>query len=464
MPAYKEGVWDGIVRLNKGNCVPTGLFEQIRHEITNETGLRFVYESRIRAVQFDEDEGSSRDFQNQALEETIKRARRGAGSIVRMMTGTGKTYFMGHYFKRLRGRGVFIVDREDLARQSVKDMESVLGEEVGMIGGGVFNPKRITVAIINTLQLNRKDPAVLKVVQGVDTLAIDELHVMFNDRTWEVIAAYHPLVCVGLTATLDLEEPHLRLPAYALCGGLAYDYSYQQAVQEGYLTPGIVYGLDFERSIDGADFLETENSLELHKDIYENMIVRDEGRNDYIAELAEALWRYGHTVVILGLREEHLDELQARFRNVQAWTFSGATEKSTRRAILAGLKNGTLRLVVASVGTFSRGISVDPLDVIIDASSGNNPPESVQRAGRGARLCEGKKRFAFVDVGDKQPRGEKNRFAEATRARRKALERKGYPLSKVSAAGVEAKILAARIHADLIADRAVSVTGALRDG
>lgn len=455
MPKVKSGLWDGLIRLHTGGRVPTGLLAEVYKDIERETDGRFVFENRIVAPQFyTADAVSDRAYQNEALDVMIKKASRGRGCLCRLMTGTGKTYLAGHFFRRLVGRGVFVSDREDLARQSILDLEKVLGEPVGLIGAGEFNPQRITVAIVNTLQLRKGDERMQQALGGADAFIIDEVHAALNDRTWEVIGGYLPKVCIGLTATLDLANASVRYPAYSLCGGLAYDYDYTSGLRDKSITEGIVYAVDFTRELSVDQFSsgregEELNTLAVHKDIYENAVVNHEERNAWVAALATRLWHLGNTVLVLGLRAAHIDDIRSRMATAGAVAFHGGVDKGSRKAIVEGMRRGSVRLVVASVGTFSRGISVDPLNVIIDVSQTKDPGESVQRAGRGGRIHPGKLRFAYIDLGDKAPRGKTNFFAEATRGRRKGLQAAGYQIRPLGMKSRSPEDIADSIHLDI---------------
>lgn len=72
--------------------------------------------------------------------------------------------------------------------------------------------------------------------------------------------------------------------------------------------------------------------------------------------------------------------------------------------------------------------------MIIDAANMPSPEDAKQKYGRGVRLCNKKDGLVYIDIGFKNPEGinkksySYNRFAKATRIRRRALMQLGIPV------------------------------------
>src|SRR5438105_1362935 len=89
-----------------------------------------------------------RPYQKEAVEAMIKASSN--GGLILAATGVGKTFLAAEYMRRLDGMSVFIVDELALLEQSRRALEAALGEKVGVVGRSEFDPRRVTVATVQT--------------------------------------------------------------------------------------------------------------------------------------------------------------------------------------------------------------------------------------------------------------------------------------------------------------------------
>src|SRR6266566_5086544 len=193
--------WDGFIHLLRYDSVGTGIFLALREKLEAEAGIKFLVEDERKPPelkQYDLPE-KARDYQQQCFQEMLKASK--TGGLILQATGSGKTLQSGLYFKALVGAGVFFVDELTLLDQAQKELEAVLGEPVGNIGNQKFNPKRITVATIQTVHLHRFDRGFLPWIKTLQAMFIDEIHLALNRRNFQTVAAIKPPVIFGLTAT-----------------------------------------------------------------------------------------------------------------------------------------------------------------------------------------------------------------------------------------------------------------------
>jgi len=248
--AYRMGSWDGKANLMRAGGVSTGLYLEMRAELTA-AGWKFDEEdirrrpTRHRKVP----DPNARPYQTKAVEAMVKASN--TGGVVLVATGAGKTRLTGDLFRQLAGRSLFIVDELTLLEQARGELAAATGEEVGIVGRGEFRPKRITAATIQTLHRHRDDPAFVKWFREVDVIVIDELHLALAKRNLDVVKLAQPLASFGLTATIEWEKPHVRMPAAALCGPIIFRYQMATGVKEGYLSEGVALCVKFEDPLRG---------------------------------------------------------------------------------------------------------------------------------------------------------------------------------------------------------------------
>jgi superfamily II DNA or RNA helicase len=85
--------------------------------------------------------------------------------------------------------------------------------------------------------------------------------------------------------------------------------------------------------------------------------------------------------------------------------------------------------VIIASKVFKKGISINRLDLIIDAAGRKNREDAVQKFGRGVRRHKHKRGLIYLDISDTdyrdKERDEKNPLAKAARRRKKALKAAG---------------------------------------
>jgi superfamily II DNA or RNA helicase len=427
-PKFRLGMWDGWINLLKRNACSAGLFLEQRATIEKELGVRFIVHDERRAPAFLSDRrkvnADMRDYLEESLAEMI--AASGTGGIVLNATGTGKTVLAAMYFAALKGNGCFIVDELTLLDQSRKELARVLGEPIGQVGGQQFIPRRITVATVQTMHLHRMDPRFQHWASALDTIIIDELHLALNRRNIETVAEISPRAVFGLTATLQLNKPHIRMRAAALVGPVIYHYSITQGVKERYLSAGLVVSLRMYRA--GRNGTDYQNQ-------YYEMITANVERNQCIADLARFAIQRGKHVIILVERVLHLRKLSRMLADIPHEIVWGGRTVESRVEIKQTFEDEGIRLILTNK-VFKKGVNILRVDLIIDAAAMRSPDDCVQKFGRGVRMCQGKHGLIYIDMGDRNYDGvrkkdaEWNRFAVGTVRRCEAFQRISIPVVK----------------------------------
>ena len=419
IPAYRDGFWDGRISLLKRQKVPTGLFLATRRQIEEELGLKFDVKRDFVEIKFrQEGVTSDREYQNECVEQMVAAAKNDGGGLVLAATRTGKTFMVASLFSRLVGAGCFIVDELTLLKQAQKELSERMGERVGHVGKGEFNPRRITVATSQTLHLHQDDPKFEQWIDSLQVNVIDEIHVAMNRRNFDIVEAIAPPAVFGLTATLELQKKHVRVKAYALTGPVCYEYPLTQGQAEGHLVPGVVVQI-LKPGPDDSGYGSRQ-----YAQMYSDLIVTNANRNNLLCDLARLAVTYGRFPIILVERIRHLKILSRMLRNVPHRVVCGVKRVEERLAAIRNFEAGKVKLLIVNK-VFQKGVTIPKLDVTIDGGAMKGRNRCVQIFGRGVGLAKGKLGLIHFDLGDIG-----NHFSKASKSRRLAFKKKSIPLKK----------------------------------
>lgn len=174
----------------------------------------------------------------QALDRTVELGKR--RFLMELPTGTGKTDLICLYLKRLLQSGhaervLFLVDRDQLARQAIDAIQDLLPGHPSywLKPGMVRQEKQITVCLLQTM-IGRYS----EFTSGYfDVVVADESHRSIYGA-WQTALTHFDALHVGLTAT---PAPYIERNTYQFyhCKDDTPDFSYpiQNAFKEEYLVP-----------------------------------------------------------------------------------------------------------------------------------------------------------------------------------------------------------------------------------
>ncbi len=417
----------------------TGLFLATKQKLQEKYGFWFEVATDYTTVERTNDETKSeRPYQNQCVTAMLLTP---VGGLVLGATGSGKTYMVALYLRKVAERAVFIIDELTLLFQAREEIQRVLKEPVGMIGMGKWEPERVTIATIQTLHKHRGTSRYRTWAKGIGVVIIDELHLAMNRRNFVVVKALRPKVRFGLTATLQVQKKEVRLKANEVCGPTLFKYSLHQGVAEGYLSHGLIVMADCYH--DGV-VSSLWRGLERYQIAYTSIITEHDERNHRIADIVEAAYNVGHRVVLLCDRVPHIKELGRLLAGIPHCLVYGAVPVEERRAACKDFDDGKLRLIIAN-RVFKKGIDIRSITFMVECSGLKDPNDCIQKYGRGVRMSPGKDGLVYVDIRDRQTsegklRGCAHPFSDAAAERVKAFRKAGISLV-VSRAGLSAERL-----------------------
>jgi len=415
MPAYKNKVWDGKIRLfNRMNGeLSAGLYVYLL-KFCKERGYTLDTEETEYGFPFREEpvlefdgflKASSlpfppRTYQKTAVLAALKRSR----AILLSPTGSGKSFIiyliLKYYMSMIEENKkiLIIVPTTSLVEQMYSDFE-----EYGMMvenachriysGKDKVTKKRV---IISTWQSIYKYPK--KWFEQFGMVIGDECH-GFKSKSLSSIMnkATEAKYRFGMTGTLDGTQTH-QLVLEGLFGPV-YNVTKTKTLQDdGTLAP-----LDIK-------VLLLNYSEEVRKDFgkktYQeeiDFIIGNDTRNRLIRNLA--LDAKGNTLVLFNRVDAHgkplFEMINSKVEEGRKVFFvSGEVDTSDREAIRRIVEKQKNAIIVASLGTFSTGINIRNLHNIIFASPSKSQIKVLQSIGRGLRQSDDGRITTLYDITD----------------------------------------------------------------
>lgn len=179
------------------------------------------------------------------------------------------------------------------------------------------------------------------------------------------------------------------------------------------------------------DLFETQETIDTLPDFKtEKMFLsRDDNRIDLILDkIEECRLAYGNTLILAG--DNTFGKKLVKAYNKKFGTdikfLHGVTKNSDRSEEYTGFESEDNKLVIASVGIASTGISIDRVFCLGLVDIGKSFIRAIQSCGRGLRLAHDKKKVNVIDISSRLKYSRKHR-----RAREKWYKEAQYPFNKV---------------------------------
>ena len=312
----------------------------------------------------------------------------GEGQVI-APPGRGKTEIAAAFIAGCKTRVLVIVHTRDLLNQWVDRLETAIpGVQVGVIAGQTFDTgKQITVAMAQTLRKHIK--AGKKFWSQWGCLIIDEAHHAAAE-TWEwILNVCTARLRFGITASKKRSDGRQRLVSL-LIGPIIFEIEFESQV------PIVVTPV--------CTPFRTNYSARQWTGIVK-MLVKDDKRNEIIAEIVAKEIKEGRTILVLSRQIKHLEliheciELALGFDEgwlQQVKLVSGKVK--TRKQDIASLTDGSIRCILGTQ-LFEEGVDIPRLDCIVLAFPGTDITV-LQKVGRGSRLFEGKTETLVYDIVD----------------------------------------------------------------
>jgi superfamily II DNA or RNA helicase len=420
---FIKGTWDGKHHLFSKwtSDFPTGLLRSVIRSLAMH-GFTFDIDDRRTYPDFSDlatpvlTDKTWRDWQLEAIQIATQhengRPTYPTG-VFQAPPGTGKTLMMlGIALTQRQFPLVWTTNTNVLLNQTAEDFAGHCEERnisVSVFGDEAKNPKLDADITISTIQTfgaasRNKNKPVLDVLVNARTLMVDEAHRGAANDYYKMIMKSKAPFRYGCSATPFIRTDKCDKKLVASVGDTVYSLPHKEAVKKGYLVSPNVYYLDYMRDTGRMSTKKKDKMYGTYSDLYTEMIVESEVRNDWILKAAIACINDGRKTLILVTRVKHgkflVEQLKRHYDYERASVFlSGPTKKTYRDRAVREVNEGKI-LSMISTTIFDEGFDAPKLEAVILGSGGKSDIKTIQRIGRAMRLCDGKKHpvvFDFID-------------------------------------------------------------------
>ena len=431
-PLVKKKVWDGSICFVDKKLpfwrVPLGLWSEVYHigqkykiDVTID-GLDGVIDSSLTLEKFTEwcndffkdKPKQPRDYQI----ETAWKIIRFKLSVSEVATSSGKTliaFMILAYLKQIEGvkKFLMIVPNTNLILQATEDFEEYGLEEledceIQQIHGG--NKKKISGGLmIGTYQsLVKMSP---EFFEDVEVVFVDECHQAKSDSIKKVVSKCKDSIWrFGLSGTLANKNSAEYLTIQQFLGPLIMEISPKFLFDNKYATPVSIKIVkmnwlkdDLKEKLGNLKDNKTEIEGNEIFNIERKLVINSEKRLSFIADF---ILRTSKNSLVLfqsvgeGYGKRIYDSLREKSPEKEVYYIDGDTDPNNREIFIKRMEEGTNRILVASFGTLSTGISINNIHNIFLTESYKSEVLIKQTLGRGMRLHEDKDKVVVVDFVD----------------------------------------------------------------
>lgn len=311
-------------------------------------------------------------------------------------TGTGKTYASAFALREMNpGKALFIVHREQIAKQALKSYRKVFGnaKKFGVLSGNI---REIDVDyLFSTMQMMAKKEVRERFSKNeFEVIIIDEVHRVGSESYQKIMDYFHPQFWLGMTASPERTD---NFDIYQLFDhNIAYEIRLQQALEEDLLCPFHYFGIA-EMEMDGQVFDDNTGVQNFAKLVCE-------ARIDYILEKANYYGYSGKRVkgLIFCSRKEEAKELSDKFngRGYQTTFLCGEDSQEKRETCIDRLTDDQRldRLdYIFTVDIFNEGVDIPEINQVIMLRPTKSPIVFIQQLGRGLRKTDDKEYVVILD-------------------------------------------------------------------
>ena len=418
MPAYRNRIWDGKIRLfspSNGELY-LGLLSylekwledwdepyEISEELKDEKQIdRPILDGFIKGLKL-KSRGKAikpRDYQVDAVDFAIRKHR----ALLLSPTASGKSliiYILVRYYEILlrehqNDKILILVPTTSLVEQMYSDFIDYGWLEAYMQKIYSGHDKNVSKkVVISTWQSIYKFPK--KYFEQFGCVIGDEAHLFKAKSLTNVLTKLH--LCkyrFGLTGTLDGMQTH-RLVLEGLFGSLNRVVSTKELIDKKTLAAFNIKSLVLTYPEEECKLVKGMN----YQDEM-NHIVTHQKRNEFIRDLTLNLT--SNTLVLFQFVEKHgsvlYDMINKSAENRKVFYVFGGTDTQTREEIREITEKEKNAIIVASYGTFSTGINIRNLHNIVFASPSKSRVRALQSIGRGLRRSETKDTAQLFDIAD----------------------------------------------------------------
>jgi superfamily II DNA or RNA helicase len=348
-----------------------------------------------------------REHQNRIVDACLNNSK----GIVRSCTSSGKTLATAIITAKLNKPTIIYVIGLDLLKQFHNLFSSLFDEEIGYLGDGVCNIKRINIASIwtvgkalNTVKViadedfesnekfdeSHKDK-IVNMLKLTKLHIFDESHVVTTDTIKSIFKEIDPENIYGFSGT-PFRGDNSDLLINGILGEQIIDISASELIRKGLIAqPFIKFVTVPHMVLPGANY----------QSIYKSYVTENDARNTMIVNQTKELIEKKYTPLVLFKQIKHGEILFEMMKDagIKCEMLYGNDSLERRTEVKNMICNKEIEVILAST-IFDIGMDLPILSALVLCGSGKSPVRALQRIGRVLRLYPGKTYAAVVDFFD----------------------------------------------------------------
>lgn len=308
-------------------------------------------------------------------------------------TGTGKTFLSAFDVRNFNPRrALFIVHREQIAKQALESFKTVFGDvkSMGILSG---NSKDINKDFIfSTMQTLSKDEILAIFPKNeFDYIIIDEVHKAGTISYQKIVNYFEPKFLLGMTATPERNDEFDIFKMFN--HKVAYEIRLQQALEEDLLCPFHYFGIT-DISIDGIELSDTSNFRNLVCDERVNHIIEKINFYGFCGDKVKGLVFCSNT--------NEAKDLSIKFneRGYKTLSLTGDSTQAERDSAIERLEqddpNNCLDYIF-TVDIFNEGVDIPAVNQVVMLRPTKSSIIFIQQLGRGLRKYSNKEYVVIID-------------------------------------------------------------------
>lgn len=283
-----------------------------------------------------------------------------------------------------------------------------LGVRIQQIGGGSKLRDGCDLIIGTFQSLVKKDEDFF---EEIDAVFVDEAHHTNSMSIKKIVAkCMHSKWRFGLTGTLTKRGSADHLTIQQFLGPVVVEISPDFLFKNKHATPVHIKvvrldWLDSEIKQKLSDLKANSQNLEGNElyNLERKLVIESDKRLKYIVDFI-AKTSKNSLVLFQSVKDEYGKQIWNRLREItndkEVFYVDGDTDESLREEYKSRMSSGENKVLVATYGTFSTGISINNLHNIFLVESYKSEVLIKQSLGRGMRKMEGKEKVNVIDFVD----------------------------------------------------------------
>lgn len=444
MPAYRNKVWDGKIRLfNAMTCTLYGGLNRYLEEFSKSRNYEIEYDSDFSSDEFSLIEAKKfieelkpkfnpRDYQLDAFVHAVRERR----ALLLSPTASGKSFIIYLITRYYNAKTLIIVPTTTLVHQLEKDFRDYGYSDLVASSDSRDSDQRPLLQGRNTGSSRSRSGSrnsssdewtsgIHKIYSGqekgsqaqvtittwqsiykqtkewfsqYEVVIGDEAHLFKAKSLTSILTKLEDCKYrFGFTGTLDGSQTH-KLVLEGLFGPVRKVTTTAELIDQKHLASFKIKAIVLSYPDEIRQMIARASDYQSEIDY----IVRLEARNNFIKNLVLSL--EGNTLLLFQYVDKHgkilYDKLSKDMGDRKVFFIHGGVDGEERDKVREIVENETDAIIVASFGTFSTGINIRNLHNVIFASPSKSRVRNLQSIGRGLRTSDTKKEATLFDIAD----------------------------------------------------------------